>query len=283
MDFTPGSFEDADVLNGRGNGTTYHKGNQRFRQSVQKNKTRFFESVGDFGRRKIQREILEEVHNNGGRFLKQNKGTGYWEELGEREALRKIGQALRDLKKSSCNGDASSGKANDIPLLPPPSDPLRQVSDNTIFQIMNDMQSSQRPQTQVFLPPSSTADDDLNRRLSNDTKKMFEILDQHNWEPEFDHAIPNALTNQQTQGRNSFDNFTQNQTNSSVPIITPPSSIHSTDASTVASQISSAPMERPSLYTTRQTTDMSLDVGALEQYCKRLSEMSIEIDFDVDK
>lgn len=88
---------DHDVLSGRGNFVNYHPGNEHFRLLVRKNKVAYVAcpkpQKGHFSRL-IYDEIKK--RNPPGRFLKQNPTTKQWHDIGEKKALDKTRQALRE-------------------------------------------------------------------------------------------------------------------------------------------------------------------------------------------
>jgi len=120
-----------DVLSGRGGATNHHPGNVRFRYLVKK-------FQGDYIRatRKekptIAMSIVNEVRNNGGRFVKQVDGASnihsetMWMELGDKKAREKTSQALREGAPEAKNLlDFSNsfivGDIGTIPIIQPPA------------------------------------------------------------------------------------------------------------------------------------------------------------------
>jgi hypothetical protein len=93
-----------DVLSGRGNFVNYHAGNEHFRALVCKYKLEYVKSPKP-EKRKFSRMIVDEIQNRNpaGRFLKQDLATLLWHDIGEKKALGKTLQALRegapDIKK----------------------------------------------------------------------------------------------------------------------------------------------------------------------------------------
>jgi len=86
-----------DVLCGRGVTTNRHKGNENFRGFVNRNKALYVSSTK---RQKmtISRSIVEAVRNLNppGRFLEKDLNTGLWFDVGDKKAVEKTSQALRD-------------------------------------------------------------------------------------------------------------------------------------------------------------------------------------------
>ena len=102
-----------DVLSGRGNFVNYHAGNEHFRALVRKHKVEYVKCPKP-QKGKFSRMIVDEIRsrNPPGRFLKQDEKTKLWYEIGEKKALDKTRQALRegapDIMKD-ITGDDESG------------------------------------------------------------------------------------------------------------------------------------------------------------------------------
>ncbi len=95
-----GSFEayrEFDVLSGRGSSINSHSGNLYFRDVVNHHRRTYLNSKWQM-RRVIAKAIVADIRSKGGRFLKQIDGNGLWCEIGERGAIDKTTQALRQMK-----------------------------------------------------------------------------------------------------------------------------------------------------------------------------------------
>ena len=86
-----------DVLSGRGNYVNYHDGNEYFRKLVRKHKLEYVNCPKQ-QKGKFSKMIVDEIkeRNPSGRFLKQDKDTKLWYDIGEKKALDKTRQALRE-------------------------------------------------------------------------------------------------------------------------------------------------------------------------------------------
>jgi hypothetical protein len=86
-----------DVLSGRGNFVNYHAGNEHFRALVRKHKVAYV-ACPKPQKGKFSRMIVDEIkaRNPPGRFLKQDPNTKLWHDIGEKKALDKTRQALRE-------------------------------------------------------------------------------------------------------------------------------------------------------------------------------------------
>lgn len=95
---------DDDVLCGRGGLTNTHTGNVRFRTIVNDNQHRYL-SARRADKEKIAAEVVKTVRERGGRFLGKND-AGCWEDVGDKKAVAKTCQALReglDVRKNATN------------------------------------------------------------------------------------------------------------------------------------------------------------------------------------
>jgi len=95
---------DNDVLLGRGKTTDCHNGNIHFRYIILKAAT---DNCGkSFSKKEKSFEsckIVAIIRNlkPPGRFLSKNEKTGYWEEVGDKVARKKVTQAFRDYRKAT--------------------------------------------------------------------------------------------------------------------------------------------------------------------------------------
>jgi hypothetical protein len=110
---------DHDVLSGRGNFVNYHAGNEHFRALVRKHKVAYV-ACPKPQKSKFSRMIVEEIRNRNppGRFLKQDNSTKLWYDIGEKKALDKTRQALREgapeiMKELSGDDSGDEGVSTD--------------------------------------------------------------------------------------------------------------------------------------------------------------------------
>ena len=109
-----------DVLSGRGNFVNYHAGNEHFRALVRKHKVDYVKCPKR-QKGKFSKMIVDEIKNRNppGRFLKQDASTKLWYDIGEKKALDKTRQALREgapelMKEMS--GDDQGSEGEDRPV-----------------------------------------------------------------------------------------------------------------------------------------------------------------------
>lgn len=88
---------DHDVLSGRGNFVNYHPGNEYFRELVRQHKVAYV-ACPKARKGKFSRMIVDEIGKRDppGRFLKQDNDTKLWYDIGDKKALDKTRQALRE-------------------------------------------------------------------------------------------------------------------------------------------------------------------------------------------
>jgi hypothetical protein len=86
-----------DVLSGRGNYVNYHPGNEHFRNLVKKYKKAYV-ACPKAQKGKYSRLIVDQIFSMDppGRFLKKDLETKQWGDIGEKKALDKTRQALRE-------------------------------------------------------------------------------------------------------------------------------------------------------------------------------------------
>ncbi|KAG7360939.1 hypothetical protein IV203_036038 [Nitzschia inconspicua] len=95
---TPGKH---DVLMGRGRSCQEHAGNVRFRYLIEQNLDRY-DATPKHLKMQIALEILEDIHQIGGRFL--TPCDGGWEEIDEVAAREKVSSCFRSFRKVKGHG-----------------------------------------------------------------------------------------------------------------------------------------------------------------------------------
>jgi hypothetical protein len=107
---------DHDILSGRGNFVNYHPGNEHFRTLVRKYKMEYVRCPKP-QKGKYSKLIYDEIkaRNPPGWFLKQDNKTKEWYNIGEKKALDKTRQALREgapelMKELSGDSGEDSGE-----------------------------------------------------------------------------------------------------------------------------------------------------------------------------
>lgn len=88
---------DNDALNGRGKSTNCWKGNTCYRDLIQCCKLECIAAAPE-EQKNIATRIISTIRglNPSGRFLKINKGSGTWSDIGDEKAIFKVRQALRE-------------------------------------------------------------------------------------------------------------------------------------------------------------------------------------------
>jgi len=88
---------DLDVLLGRGARSNRHAGNKRYLQLVLNMKALYRSKPGKKHKTKISKELIDKIHQYGGRFLQKEKGkAGKWYVVHDKVARKKASQALRE-------------------------------------------------------------------------------------------------------------------------------------------------------------------------------------------
>lgn len=88
-----------DVLCGRGGRINSHSGNVQFRDIIHSKKTVYLApTTKKLEKAHIAAGVVNDIRsmNPPGRFLKEEKGTGMWYDIGDAKAIKKTGQALRE-------------------------------------------------------------------------------------------------------------------------------------------------------------------------------------------
>jgi hypothetical protein len=86
--------KDSDVLSGRGRGTNEHPGNKFFRALILSYRD-IYESATRSKKPLVSVDIVRDVRNRGGRFLRKDKKDGLFYEINDNAAREKASQALR--------------------------------------------------------------------------------------------------------------------------------------------------------------------------------------------
>jgi hypothetical protein len=86
---------DTDVLCGRGGAALRHPGNQTYRRLVNLNKGLYITCLKT-EKLKISRSIVAAIREQNGRFLEKDAAKGNWYDIGDKKAIEKTSQALRE-------------------------------------------------------------------------------------------------------------------------------------------------------------------------------------------
>ncbi|EJK56633.1 hypothetical protein THAOC_23441, partial [Thalassiosira oceanica] len=87
-----------DVLSGRGQGVQRHEGNVKYRHLVYVNKGVYAQCPRQ-DKVKISRGIVRAIRELGGRFLELDERTSVYSDIGDKKAIEKTSQALREGQK----------------------------------------------------------------------------------------------------------------------------------------------------------------------------------------
>ena len=100
-----------DVLNGRGQGVQRHPGNIKYRTLVSLSKG-LYATCPKSDKLKISKGIVKAVREMGGQFLELDKRAGVYGDIGDKKALAKTSQSLREnltkIRRQLLSGHSSS-------------------------------------------------------------------------------------------------------------------------------------------------------------------------------
>eukprot|EP00978_Attheya_sp_CCMP212_P014389 scaffold36555_cov51-Attheya_sp.AAC.6 len=118
-----------DVLSGRGNYVNYHPGNEHFRNLVKKYK-KVYVTCPKAQKGKYSRLIVDQIFamDPPGRFLKKDSETKQWGDIGEKKALDKTRQALREGAPELVKELGTVASSDEEP---DPAKPIKQKNDHT--------------------------------------------------------------------------------------------------------------------------------------------------------
>lgn len=88
------SIKDQDVLFGRGGLTNAHYGNKNYRSLVRESQHEYMKAP-KLKKAEISLRIVDQVYNEGGRFLIKNE-KGHWVEVSKERARKKTSQTMRE-------------------------------------------------------------------------------------------------------------------------------------------------------------------------------------------
>lgn len=89
-------LRDRDIVCGRGKGCWNHPGNQMFQTIIHASVERYSGSKSKNEKSLVVASIVEGLCNSGSRFVKEDKKTGGWYDIGQTQARDKTGHAIRD-------------------------------------------------------------------------------------------------------------------------------------------------------------------------------------------
>jgi hypothetical protein len=126
-----------DVLCGRGGATNSHVGNREFRKLVKKFKDKYL-SAKKKDKPAVAAEVVEVIRklDPPGRFLKKDKDSGYWLDIGDLRAKEKTSQALREgaplirkqMALSKAVLDESQDEESDVDVVEERSSPIQTIA-----------------------------------------------------------------------------------------------------------------------------------------------------------
>jgi hypothetical protein len=90
------TFGDADIIMGRGGLANKHEANQLYLQEKERMQEFYF-GASKYDKTRMAQELVDWVHQGGGRFVKYDKDVSRWFEVDNLTARKRASQALREL------------------------------------------------------------------------------------------------------------------------------------------------------------------------------------------
>ena len=101
-----------DVICSKGRTTKSHPGNMRYDTLIQQNRERYQACQCRGDKTRITHEIIQEVTQSGGRFLKFDPDARQWSELNQDLQREKVSHALRSCRRASFSAAAKQNKSS---------------------------------------------------------------------------------------------------------------------------------------------------------------------------
>lgn len=96
---------DMDIICGRGKDNTRHKGNLRFEGMIRNYMAKYKSCRSKIGKTNLTLDILADLRQEGVSFVKLNKLTGQWDDIGDKAARLKISQTFREIDSNPRRGE----------------------------------------------------------------------------------------------------------------------------------------------------------------------------------
>jgi hypothetical protein len=104
-----------DVLCGRDREAFLHVGNRKFRAIIAKNRDMYQNAKTRADKYRIASEVIDVIHEYGGRFLKKDPKTNMWHNVGRHYTHEKVSHALRDAKDLKVSYEESEDDSSQRP------------------------------------------------------------------------------------------------------------------------------------------------------------------------
>jgi len=95
-EYIDNAVRDVDVISGQGGRSNNHSGNRAYLAIVAKNRMRHGSTCSSYEKKAIAKDVIDQIRNRGGRFLKEDRNTGRWYVLSNKKTMDKVSQALRE-------------------------------------------------------------------------------------------------------------------------------------------------------------------------------------------
>jgi hypothetical protein len=219
-----------DVLCGRGGRINSHEGNIRFRDIIQQNKKEYLDPrTKKLEKAHIAKRIVDEIRtkNPPGRFLKEDSSDGYFWDIGDQKAIKKVGQCLREDAPGIRNeiehphsseeeeGDATPKRTGKVAAAPAPSQapvPPAPVHDSTRNYNAYAAQASATHQNHPWLHRQHSAPMPFHDPHGHRTASFSEQQQQYNGSNATLYNVPAAFYNGVRSTGNQFAKMSQTAT-----------------------------------------------------------------------
>jgi len=138
---------ETDVLCGRGGAALRHSGNQTYRRLVNLNKGLYITCLKT-EKLKISRSIVAAIREQNGRFLERNAKLGVWCDIGDKKAIEKTSQALREGQPKLRKQMVERGEIPSDQLIG--TDHVQQQYGNGIYNPRRQQQQQQQQQSMIL-------------------------------------------------------------------------------------------------------------------------------------
>jgi len=117
---------ETDIICARGGAALQHAGNQTYRRLVNLNK-RLYMTCSKTERKTISQSIVAVIREQKGRFLQRDDYKGVWFDIGDKKAVEKTSQALRDCKLGEKMANQIPAEKSNGRIISVPTSMLKQL------------------------------------------------------------------------------------------------------------------------------------------------------------
>lgn len=100
-----------DVICGRGKATQDHPGNKRYREIIKENLKEYMNAKTKMDKSLVVSKVVDQIHEDGGNFVKKNAKTKKWGVVDEDFAREKTAHTIRDTIRSLSPSEGTEKKS----------------------------------------------------------------------------------------------------------------------------------------------------------------------------